>query len=413
MNWFRELLAKFTQLLSGKPKKSRTQRSQKRKPYEKALQQATQGEQTATQFSKMPGKADSQNVEQPVTDESVTLACEFEEKHSSEHTHTSDIEEGELIQRHESSIALEAASPIEALQPEVKPNGEDSVKQLESASELLGELPITPRKESQLPASDFSVTHLQPSENPENEEISPEVVPSENEAEQGEQPSGEINRGITESVGNSDKTQNEIQLPERQDEVSECVLQPMSASAVDDTNSTDLQEQRTAEKDERIAKTEKSDTVQRITIDGLELVAHGDVQWEKEQENEFTLRLGETENELAEVSLKEIVRLRLIRKESLVLPPSDDESAWAKNAIQATDLILLPFKNQEGSSKTFVSDGVVITIWETAAELENTTWFAAAVLTYQMSYILVGRKAKLISTKELSECFAADKKAEI
>lgn len=413
MNWFRELLAKFTQLLSGKPKSSRTQGSQKRKPYEKTLQQATQGKQTATQFSKMPGKADSQNVEQPVTDESVTLACEFEEKHSSERTHTFDIEEGKLIQRQESSIALEAASPIEALQPEVKPNGEDSVKQLESASELPGEVPITPQKESQLPVSDSSVTHLQPSENPENEEISSEVIPSEDEAEQGEQPSEEINRGITESAGNSDKNPNEIQLPERQDEGSECVLQPMSASAVDDTNSADLQEQRTAEKDKRIAKTEKSDTVQRITIDGLELVSHGDVQWEKEQENEFTLRLGETENELAEVSLKEIVRLRLVRKESLVLPSSDDEAAWAKNAIQATDLILLPFKNQEGSSKTFVSDGVVITIWETAAELENTTWFAAAVLTHQMAYILVGRKAKLISAKELSECFAADKKAEM
>lgn len=81
------------------------------------------------------------------------------------------------------------------------------------------------------------------------------------------------------------------------------------------------------------SETKMSDTVQRITIDGLELVAHGDVQWEKEQENEFTLRLGETENELAEVSLKKIVRLRLVRKESLVLPPSDDEAAWAKNAI--------------------------------------------------------------------------------
>lgn len=103
----------------------------------------------------------------------------------------------------------------------------------------------------------------------------------------------------------------------------------------------------------------------------------------------------------------------MARKESLVLPLSDDEAAWSKNAIQATDLILLPFKNQEGSSKTFVSDGVVITIWETAAELENTTWFAAAVLTHQMSYILVGRKAKLVSAKELSECFAAGKKAEI
>lgn len=303
--------------------------------------------------------------------------------------------------------------PIEALQPEVKPNGEDSVKQLEPASELPGELPITPQKESQLPASDSSVTHLQPSENPENEEISLKVVPSEDEAEQSEQPSEEVSRGITESAENSDKTQNEIQLPERQDEVSECVLRPMSASAGDDTNSEDLQERRAEEKEERIAITEKSDTVQRITIDGLELVAHGDVRWEKEQGNEFTLRLGETENELAEVSLKEVVRLRLVRKESLVLPPSDDEAAWAKNAIQATDLILLPFKNQEGDSKTFVSDGVAVTIWETAAELENTTWFAAAVLTHQMAYILVGRKAKLISAKELSECFAADKKAEM
>ncbi len=159
------------------------------------------------------------------------------------------------------------------------------------------------------------------------------VVPSEDEAEQSEQPSEEVSRGITESAENSDKTQNEIQLPERQDEVSECVLRPMSASAGDDTNSEDLQERRTEEKEERIAITEKSDTVQRITIDGLELVAHGDVRWEKEQGNEFTLRLGETENELAEVSLKEVVRLRLVRKESLVLPPSDDEAAWAKNAI--------------------------------------------------------------------------------
>ena len=73
----------------------------------------------------------------------------------------------------------------------------------------------------------------------------------------------------------------------------------------------------------------------------------------------------------------------MARKESLVLPLSDDEAAWAKNAIQATDLILLPL------------------------------WFAAAVLTHQMSYILVGRKAKLVSAKELSECFADDKKAEI
>ena len=413
MNWFRELLEKFTQLLIGKPARSRTKVSQKRKQYKKALQQATQGKQTDTQFSKMLEKADFQQIEQPVTDESPILGCEFEEKHSSEQIHAYDMEEEKSVCGHESSISSETVSMIEVIQPEVKQNSGDSAQQLEWVSELPDELPTIPQKESQLPASDSSAACLQAPQVPESEVISSEIAPSEDAEKQSEQSSEEIDCATTESAGNSDKIPNEIQLPERQDGVSEYALQSISALTVDAENSENLQEQPTEEKDEQIAITETSDTAQRITIDGLELVDHGDAQWEKEQENEFTLRLGETENELAEVSLKEIVRLRLVRKEPLVLPPSGDETAWVKNAIQATDLILLPFKSQEGNLKTFVNNGAVLTIWETAAEWENTTWFASAVLTHQMSYILVGRKAKLISAKELSECFAADKKAKI
>lgn len=410
MNWFRELLVRFTQLFGDKPKRRWIKIPQHRESHEMAPQKMTRAEDKAYEkTSQMPKKTLDYKAEQKVQSEVRITEGEYLPELENEPV----VEQHASMKEKKPEQASENASTMETLQSVMQPNNEDTVEKLELVLESGDISPVEPltsqMEEMQLSLDISRVAPLPPVVHLENEKLSQQSAPLQDgvdptEKEPIEVHISDIKEAIEESE-NVNMAEAVIQPSELPAIGDECVLPAVDAPLANDVVNTDVQKQWELAKKEQLATAEKPDTVQRVTVEELELSAPRGFQWQKEQHNEFTLQSCQKESETENGRSKEMIRLRFVQKESLVLPPSDDEMAWIKNAIQATDLILSPFHNQKGDTKTFVSNGMVITVWETTVKSADATWFAVSILTHQAAYILVGRKSKQISAKDLSAYF--------
>lgn len=343
MNWFHELIAALTRLFGGQPMRKQTKATTDKKLHGNMPPKTVQ-----TPERQLPEKSEG-GAEARI----INGASSLEQKEPLRPVYTT-----------ETKIVSERYSDIQ--QPVVVPS---------VASALPGELGQTslPQQESY------------PWEKKSDEEQVPGTVQ------------------IIENSKSPGAVENPERLPEQKIEGGQS--QTIEMHPAYDMADTDEGEQSEQKEDVQTAFTEESAIVQQIADGELELFSPKNFYWQKEQNEEFTLWPCQQEGGNEEASKKEVARLRLTQKTSLHFPLSEDKNAWIQNAIQASDLILLPFRAQRGITKTFVTDGLVTTLWEVSSEKKQETWFAAAILTKQMAYIVIGSRTGAIDLKELAECW--------